>query len=79
VTILPASKRLWFLWTGVSSRGFRAATPVHIPPVDSTQGKFKSPALATDQKVQFRFTETEEFPYYCRIHPKMTGSVIVQS
>jgi len=47
--------------------------------VDSTQGKFKSAALDTDQKFQFRFTEPGEFPYYCRMHPKMTGSIIVQS
>ena len=47
--------------------------------VDSTQGKFKSAALDTDQKFQFRFTEPGEYPYYCRMHPKMTGSVVVQS
>lgn len=47
--------------------------------VDSTQGKFKSAALDTDQKFQFRFTEAGEYPYYCRLHPKMTGSVVVQS
>jgi plastocyanin len=33
--------------------------------VDSMQGKFKSAALDTDQKFQFRFTEPGEFPYYC--------------
>ena len=47
--------------------------------VDSTQGKFKSAALDTDQKFAFRFTEPGEYPYYCRMHPKMTGSIIVQS
>jgi 3',5'-cyclic-AMP phosphodiesterase len=47
--------------------------------VDSAQGKFKSAALDTDQTFQFRFTEPGEYPYYCRIHPKMTGSIIVQS
>ena len=47
--------------------------------VDSTQGKFKSAALDTDQKFEFRFTEAGEYPYYCRMHPKMTGSIIVQS
>jgi Icc protein len=47
--------------------------------VDSTQGKFKSAALDTDQKFEFRFTEPGEYPYYCRLHPKMTGSIIVQS
>jgi plastocyanin len=46
--------------------------------VDSTQGKFKSAALDTDDKFEFRFTEAGEYPFYCRIHPKMTGKIIVQ-
>jgi Icc protein len=47
--------------------------------VDSTQGKFKSKALDTDDKFQFSFTDAGEYPYFCRLHPKMTGSIIVQS
>jgi 3',5'-cyclic-AMP phosphodiesterase len=47
--------------------------------VDSTQGKFKSAALDTDDKFQFRFTDPGEYPYFCRIHPKMTGSIIVKA
>jgi len=46
--------------------------------IDSTQGKFKSAALDTDDKFQFRFTEPGEYPFYCRMHPKMTGKIIVQ-
>jgi len=46
--------------------------------VDSTQGKFKSAALDTEDKFQFRFTEAGEYPFYCRMHPKMTGKIIVQ-
>jgi plastocyanin len=46
--------------------------------VDSTQGKFKSAALDTNDKFQFRFTEPGEYPFYCRMHPKMTGKIIVQ-
>jgi len=46
--------------------------------VDSTQGKFKSAALDTDDKFEFKFTEAGEYPFYCRIHPKMTGKIIVQ-
>jgi plastocyanin len=46
--------------------------------VDSTQSKFKSAALDTDDKFKFRFTEPGEYPFYCRMHPKMTGKVIVQ-
>ena len=46
--------------------------------VDSTQGKFKSAALDTDDKFEFKFSEAGEYPFYCRIHPKMTGKIVVQ-
>lgn len=46
--------------------------------VDSTEGKFKSAALDTDQKFEFQFKEAGEYPFFCRIHPKMTGKIIVQ-
>jgi plastocyanin len=46
--------------------------------VDSTQGKFKSAAMDTDDKFQFRFTEPGEYPFFCRMHPKMTGKIVVQ-
>jgi 3',5'-cyclic-AMP phosphodiesterase len=47
--------------------------------VDSTQGKFKSAALDTDEKFQFSFADPGEYPYFCRIHPKMTASIIVKA
>jgi plastocyanin len=46
--------------------------------VDSTEGKFKSSALDTNDKFEFRFTQPGEYPFYCRMHPKMTGKIIVQ-
>jgi plastocyanin len=46
--------------------------------VDSTEGKVKSGALDTDDKFEYRFTAAGEYPFYCRIHPKMTGKIIVQ-
>lgn len=46
--------------------------------VDSSQGKFKSAALDTDEKFEFKFSEPGEYPFFCRMHPKMTGKVIVQ-
>jgi plastocyanin len=46
--------------------------------VDSTEGKFKSKALDTGSKFDFRFTEPGEYPFTCRFHPKMTGKIIVQ-
>ena len=45
----------------------------------SSDGKdIKSPVLDTDQKFTYTFTKTGTYPYYCSIHPKMTGKVIVQ-
>ena len=47
--------------------------------VVSTEGKtLKSPVLDTDQKFSYTFTQAGAYPYYCAIHPKMTGKVIVQ-
>ena len=39
---------------------------------------FKSKVLDTDEKFSFTFTKAGIYPYFCSIHPKMTGKVIVQ-
>lgn len=46
--------------------------------VVSTDKVFKSKVLDTDEKFSFTFTKPGEYPYFCSIHPKMTGKVIVQ-
>ncbi len=46
--------------------------------VVSTEGAFKSKVLDTDEKFTFTFNKTGSYPYFCSIHPKMTGRVIVQ-
>jgi amicyanin len=47
--------------------------------VVSTDGKdIKSPVLDTDQKFTHTFAQPGTYEYYCSIHPKMTGKVIVQ-
>ena len=46
--------------------------------VVSTDGVFKSKVLDTDEKFSFTFSKTGTYPYFCSIHPKMTGKVIVQ-
>lgn len=40
---------------------------------------FRSKVLDTDQSFSFTFTKPGEYPYFCSIHPHMTGKVVVQS
>jgi len=44
----------------------------------STDKAFKSKVLDTDEKFSFTFSKAGTYPYFCSIHPKMTGSVVVQ-
>jgi amicyanin len=46
--------------------------------VVSTDKVFKSKVLDTDQKYSFTFATPGTYTYFCSIHPKMTGKVIVQ-
>ena len=39
---------------------------------------FKSKVLDTDEKFSYTFSKPGTYPYFCSIHPKMTGKVIVQ-
>ena len=39
---------------------------------------FKSKVMDTDEKFSFTFTKAGKFPYFCSVHPKMTGTVVVQ-
>ena len=39
---------------------------------------FRSKVLDTDEKFSFTFSKAGTYPYFCSIHPKMTGKVIVQ-
>jgi plastocyanin len=46
--------------------------------VVSNDKVFKSKVLDTDEKFSFTFTKTGTYPYFCSIHPKMTGKIVVQ-
>ena len=46
--------------------------------VASTDSVFKSKVLDTDEKFSFTFSKAGTYPYFCSIHPKMTGKVNVQ-
>jgi len=46
--------------------------------ISSNDGLFKSKALDTDDKYSYTFSKAGTYSYYCSIHPKMVGKVIVQ-
>jgi len=43
----------------------------------STERKFKSPVLDTDERFVHRFDTPGTYKYFCSIHPKMTGQIVV--
>lgn len=46
--------------------------------VVSTDGAFKSKVRDTDETFSFKFEKAGTYPYFCSIHPKMTGQVVVK-
>ena len=44
----------------------------------STDGVFKSKVRDTDETFSFTFTKAGTYTYFCSVHPKMTGKIIVQ-
>jgi plastocyanin len=39
---------------------------------------FKSKALDTDDKFSFTFQQAGTYEYFCSVHPKMTGKIVVK-
>lgn len=46
--------------------------------VVSDDKSFKSKALDTDEEFTFTFSKPGTYTYFCSIHPKMTGKVVVK-
>jgi plastocyanin len=46
--------------------------------VKSTEKKFLSGTLDTDDKFSFVFTEPGTYPYFCTVHSHMTGTIVVK-
>jgi len=46
--------------------------------VVSTDGVFRSKVRDTDEKFSYTFAKAGTYPYYCSVHPKMTGKIVVQ-
>ena len=47
--------------------------------VREKDGKFKSAALDTDDSFSQTFTAPGEYEYFCSIHPRMVGKVVVKA
>jgi len=45
--------------------------------VSDDKKTFKSKALDTDDKFSYTFTTPGTYSYFCSVHPKMTGRVVV--
>jgi hypothetical protein len=45
--------------------------------VVSTDGGFKSKVRGTDETFSYTFTKAGTYLYYCSVHPKMAGQVVV--
>ena len=46
--------------------------------VVSEDKSFKSKTLDTDENFSYTFSKPGTYTYYCSIHPRMTGKVVVQ-
>jgi plastocyanin len=46
--------------------------------VVSTDKVFKSKVLDTDEKFSYTFGKAGTYPYFCSLHPKMTGKIVAQ-
>jgi plastocyanin len=69
---------------GVDRRGFlKCMAWVNADDVPhkivSSDGKFAaSPGIDTNDQYAFRFTQPGRYEYFCALHPKMTGVIVVQ-
>jgi len=50
----------------------------HTATANGDTPAFDSGALDTDEKFSFTFTAPGTFTYFCKVHPHMTGTVIVK-
>jgi plastocyanin len=46
--------------------------------VSDDKSTIKSKVLDTDEQFSYTFTKAGTYSYFCSIHPKMTGKVVVQ-
>jgi plastocyanin len=46
--------------------------------VSDDKSTFRSKALDTDEQFSYTFTKPGKYSYFCSVHPKMTGEVVVE-
>jgi plastocyanin len=46
--------------------------------VSDDKATFRSKALDTDEHFSFTFTKAGTYSYFCSVHPKMTGEIVVK-
>jgi plastocyanin len=68
LTVAPGTKLRWVN---------RDETPHTVASQGSTR-VFASKALDTDDQFEFTFADEGDFPYFCTVHPFMTGVVHVR-
>ncbi len=49
-----------------------------IPHTVVSAGRFRSKTLDTDETFSFTFTSPGDYPYFCSLHPHMTGTIKVE-
>jgi len=49
-----------------------------IPHTAVSAGRFRSRPMDTDNTFSFTFTAAGDYPYFCSIHPHMTGMIKVE-
>ena len=62
------------VWTNLDYKTH--TTTSGIPPDKSDL--WDSPFLDENEGFRFKFTAAGEFPYWCRVHPFMTATIIVE-
>ena len=66
ITIVPGTTVVW-------------ANRDEIPhTVTDKSGELSSPGLDTDDRYEHAFAREGDYPYYCAVHPFMTGTVHVR-
>lgn len=68
LTIAPGTKVTWVNHDDVPHTATGSVKP----------RAFNSGTLDTDEKFSFTFTTRGTYPYFCAVHPHMTGQVIVK-